>query len=420
MPDERCHADGAGSPGKEAERKDSQMIIRKIQPKVIAAKKRVAAYCRVSTLRDEQNESFETQKRYYEEMIGAHPDWELVKIYSDRHSATAAKNRPGFQELLADAEAKKLDIVICKSVSRFARNIVDCQKYTKWFITLGITVIFEEQNIRTDDPTSGFIFSMMSAIAQNESHSISENVRKSYESRFARGEYNLGNNRILGYDSANRVLIPNKDAWIIKEIFKQFLEGKTYREISDAVVAMGAKTRMGKDHFTVEAIRYILSNEVYVGDRLLQKQPPRDYLTKKPDPNRKFTQNYLSGDHEAIIDRKTWDKVQEILKQRKEANKAGIYRRSKEHHIFYGKVFCGECGAPFVRRTCQGRKGSYKAWNCKERQMGKRGNGCKNRIIKEDELIQMVRKKFGCGTLDREVLNSVSKILVYGDRIEIE
>ena len=150
------------------------MIIRKIQPKVVAAKKRVAAYCRVSTQRNEQDESFATQKRYYEEMISTHPDWELVKIYSDRHSATAAKNRPGFQEMLADAEAKKLDIVICKSISRFARNIVDCQKYTQWFSTLGITVIFEEQNIRTDDPTSGFVLSMMSAIAQDESHCIQD------------------------------------------------------------------------------------------------------------------------------------------------------------------------------------------------------------------------------------------------------
>lgn len=391
------------------------MIIRKIQPKVVAAKKRVAAYCRVSTLRNEQDESFATQKKYYEGMIAAHPDWELTKIYSDRHSATAAKNRPGFQEMLTDAEAKKLDIVICKSISRFARNIVDCQKYTQWFSTLGITVIFEEQNIRTDDPTSGFVLSMMSAIAQDESHSISENERKSYESRFARGEYNLGNNRILGYDSEDGVLVPNKDAWIVKEIFKQFLEGKTYREISEAVVAMGARTRMGKKHFTVETIRYMLSNETYVGDKLLQKQPPKDYLTKKPDPNREYKQNYLTGDHEPIIDRATWDKVQEILKQREEANKAGIYRRSKEHHIFYGKVFCGECGAPFVRRTYRGRKEQYKAWNCKERQKGKQGNGCKNRIIKEDELMQLVKEKLGGKAID-----SVSKILVYGDRIEIE
>lgn len=294
------------------------MIIRKIQPKVVAAKKRVAAYCRVSTQRDEQDESFATQKRYYEEMISTHPDWELVKIYSDRHSATAAKNRPGFQEMLADAEAKKLDIVICKSISRFARNIVDCQKYTQWFSTLGITVIFEEQNIRTDDPTSGFVLSMMSAIAQDESHSISENERKSYESRFARGEYNLGNNRILGYDSEDGVLVPNKDAWIVKEVFRRFLAGESYRQIAKGLKEMGAECLHSKRGFGVETLRYMISNETYVGDKCLQKKAPVDYLTKKPDPNRKAMSNYLYDDHEAIIDRETWDKAQAILKERKE------------------------------------------------------------------------------------------------------
>lgn len=177
------------------------MIIKKIMPKSSIAKKRVAAYCRVSTLREDQVESFETQRRYYTDLIESHPEWEMVKIYADRHSATKAENRPGFQEMAADAQARKLDIILCKSISRFSRNVVDCQRYTKWFQTLGVTVIFEEQDIRTDDPTSDFVLSMMAAVAQDESHSISVNVQLAYENRFARGEYNLGNNRILGYDS---------------------------------------------------------------------------------------------------------------------------------------------------------------------------------------------------------------------------
>ena len=115
------------------------MIIKKVMPKIPVAKKRVAAYCRVSTFRNEQDESFETQQKYYEELIQSHPDWELVKVYADRHSATRVKNRPGFQEMAAAAEAKKLDIIICKSISRFSRNMVDCQQYAKWFRTLGVT-----------------------------------------------------------------------------------------------------------------------------------------------------------------------------------------------------------------------------------------------------------------------------------------
>lgn len=146
------------------------MIIKKVMPKIPVAKKRVAAYCRVSTFRNEQDESFETQQKYYEELIQSHPDWELVEVYADRHSATRVKNRPGFQEMVAAAEAKKMDIIICKSISRFSRNMVDCQQYAKWFRTLGVTIIFEEQNIRTDDPTCDFVLSILAAVAQDESH----------------------------------------------------------------------------------------------------------------------------------------------------------------------------------------------------------------------------------------------------------
>lgn len=395
------------------------MIIRKIQPKCVAAKKRVAAYCRVSTQRDEQDESFATQKRYYEEMISTHPDWELVKIYSDRHSATAAKNRPGFQEMLADAEAKKLDIVICKSISRFARNIVDCQKYTQWFSTLGITVIFEEQNIRTDDPTSGFVLSMMSAIAQDESHSISENERKSYESRFARGEYNLGNNRILGYDSEGGVLVPNKDAWIVKEVFRRFLAGESYRQIAKGLKEMGAECLHSKRGFGVETLRYMISNETYVGDKCLQKKAPVDYLTKKPDPNRKAMSNYLYDDHEAIIDRETWDKAQAILKERKELAKTGVYKTNREHHFLYGKVFCGECGAPFLRRTFNGST-PYKAWNCRNRQKGKGEIKCGNRFIREEQLLNQIQEELGWSDMDKEQFQKeVSRVLVFANHIEV-
>lgn len=395
------------------------MIIRKIQPKCVAAKKRVAAYCRVSTQRDEQDESFATQKKYYEGMISTHPDWELVKIYSDRHSATAAKNRPGFQEMLADAEAKKLDIVICKSISRFARNIVDCQKYTQWFSTLGITVIFEEQNIRTDDPTSGFVLSMMSAIAQDESHSISENERKSYESRFARGEYNLGNNRILGYDSEDGVLVPNKDAWIVKEVFRRFLAGESYRQIAKGLKDMGAECLHSKRGFGVETLRYMISNETYVGDKCLQKKAPVDYLTKKPDPNRKAMSNYLYDDHEAIIDRETWDKAQAILKERKELAKTGVYKTNREHHFLYGKVFCGECGAPFLRRTFNGST-PYKAWNCRNRQKGKGEIKCGNRFIREKQLLNQIQEELGWSDMDQEQFQKeVSRVLVFANHIEV-
>lgn len=397
------------------------MIVKKIDRKVPNEKMHVAAYCRVSTLRNEQEESFETQKTYYEELISRNPDLEMVKIYSDKHSATSAKNRPGFQEMMADAKAGKIDLLLVKSISRFARNVVDCQQYLQRLQSYGCCVQLEKENIRTDDPTSGFVLSLLSAVAQDESHSISQNVQLGYESRFKRGEYNLGNNRVLGYDCVNGKLVPNKDAWVVREVFGRFLEGQTYREIGEGLAAKGAKTLHGKTRFSVETIRYMLRNETYVGDKLLQKKAPRDYLTKRPDPNHKYESNYLKDDHEGIIDRDTWERTQAIVQQREEYSKMGIYKRSKKHHVLYGKVFCGECGSPFVRRTYTGRQSNCKAWNCKERQKGKQGNGCMNVITKEEELVERVLQKLGWKSMDEERFrNEISRVLVYKDRIEIE
>lgn len=395
------------------------MIIKKIMPKSSIAKKRVAAYCRVSTLREDQVESFETQRRYYTDLIESHPEWEMVKIYADRHSATKAENRPGFQEMAADAQARKLDIILCKSISRFSRNVVDCQRYTKWFQTLGVTVIFEEQDIRTDDPTSDFVLSMMAAVAQDESHSISANVQLAYENRFARGEYNLGNNRILGYDCVDGVLVPNKDAWIVREAFKRFIEGESYRQIAKNLEAMGAQCLHSKRGFGVETLRYMISNETYVGDKRLQKKAPVDYLTKKPDPNRKVESKYLWDDHQAIIDRDTWDKAQDILEERKELAKKGIRKANREHHFLYGKVFCGECGAPFLRRTFNGST-PYKAWNCRNRQKGKGEVKCSNRFIREEQLLDQIQEELGWSDMDQERFKKkVSQVLVFADHIEV-
>ena len=395
------------------------LIIRKISKKENVEKKKVAAYCRVSTQKDEQEESYEVQQDYYTDYIRKNPAWELVKIYSDKHSATGAINRPGFQEMMADAKDHKIDLLLVKSISRFARNVVDCQVYLQRLKSYGCTVYFEKENIRTDDPTSSFVLSLMSAVAQDESHSISMNVKMGYRSRYKRGEYNLGNNRMLGYDCIRGKLVPNKDADIVRAVFSRFLEGQTYREIADGIQDMGATTMRGKSRLSPETIRYMLGNETYVGDKLLQKQAPRDYLTKKPDPNIPYQSVYLSNDHEAIIDRETWNKVQGILQQREEAAKAGIYKRSKEHHILYGKVFCGECGAPFIRRTYRSGGRHYKAWNCKERQKGSKGNRCKNVIMREDVLIQAILDKLGGTTLDEVQMGTIQKVLVYTDRVEI-
>lgn len=259
---------------------------------------------------------------------------------------------------------------------------------------------------------------------QNVTEVNGDTVR--YASRFARGEYNLGNNRILGYDCVDGELVPNKDAWIVKEVFRRFIEGESYRQIAKGLEELGAQSLHSKKGFGVETLRYMVSNETYVGDKRLQKKAPLDYLTKKPNPNQKVESNYLWDDHEAIIDRETWDKAQEILEKRKELAKVGIHKTNREHHFLYGKVFCGECGAPFLRRTLKAAGGfktqsTYKAWNCRNRQKGKGNERCGNRFIKEEELIDAILRELEWLNMDQERFEKeVSKVLVYPDHIEVE
>lgn len=365
------------------------MKITRIPRKRDQHKKRVAAYCRVSTLLEEQEESFDTQVTYYSTFIEAHEDWEFAGIYSDEKSGTKAENRPGFQKLIRDALDGKVDYILVKSISRFSRNIVDCQSYVKLLHGNGVDVKFEKENLDTADPSCSMMFSFLSAIAQDESRSISENVRWAYRERFKRGEYNLGNNRILGYDSVDGKLVPNKDADAIRLIYQLYLEGKSVEAIRRLLADYGVLTRKGT-LISHNDILYILKNETYRGDKLLQKQAPKDFLTKRPDTRQKFESYYLEGDHEAIVDTATWDAVQEKLKQNTELIDA-VGHRGGQPHFLYGKLFCGECGAPMTRRTLTGYGGEkYKAWTCRERHKGRKGNGCTCRTLRETDLLAAI------------------------------
>ena len=377
------------------------MKITRIPRKRDLHKKRVAAYCRVSTLLEEQEDSFDTQVSYYTSYIAAHDDWEFAGIYSDEKSGTKAENRPGFQKLIRDALDGKVDYILVKSISRFSRNIVDCQKYAKMLHGNGVEIRFEKENLYTGDPSCSMMFSFLSAIAQDESRSISENVRWAYRERFKRGEYNLGNNRILGYDSVDGKLVPNKDADAIRLIYTLYLEGKSIEEIRRLLADYGVRTRKGT-LISHNDILYILKNETYRGDKLLQKQPPKDFLTKKPDKRQKFESYYLEGDHEAIVEPAMWDMVQEKLKQKKDIENA-VGHRGGQPHFLYGMVFCGECGEPMTRRTLRAYGGeNYKAWTCRERHKGRKGNGCTCRTIRETDLLAEIGVQMDWEVFDEE------------------
>ena len=396
------------------------MRITRIKAQKSYDKTRIAVYCRVSKDLETQEDSLETQREAYTELVSLRSDWELVGVYADSLSGLSAEKRPKFMKMIDDALAGRIDRILCKSVSRFSRNVAECKKYTDLLRTRNVTVEFEKENLRTDDPTSSFIFSLMSAIAENESRSISENIQWGYRERYKRGEFNLGNNRILGYDTVDGKLVPNQDAWIIREIFERYVAGESYSGISRALAQKGAKSLRG-GKFTVETIRYILSNETYVGDKHLMKQPPTDYLTHQPMKLGEYKDYYLTDDHEGIVSRELWDQAQGIKKGFKDNLKNGIMGAG-EHHFLYGKVFCGECGAPFVRRTLKTKGGVYrKVWNCRERQKGKNGNGCRCRFISEEDLIEEIVKILGWEKMDGAKFSAtVSRVLISNADVKID
>ena len=276
------------------------MKITKIPRKRDQHKKRVAAYCRVSTLLEKQEESFEAQVSYYSIYIETHSEWEFAGIYSDEKSGTKAENRQGFQKLIQDALDGKVDYILVKSISRFSRNIVDCQKYVNLLKANGVYVRFEKEGLDTADASSSMVFSFLSVIAQNEAKTISDNVKWGYRQRFQRGEYNLGNNRIFGYDTIGGKLVPNKDAAAIRLIFTMASEGKYCKEISQALGKAGIAGRSQKP-LTPSGIRYILTNEAYIDDKKLQKTAPVHFLTKRPEKGTEYDSFYVTDDHEMKI-----------------------------------------------------------------------------------------------------------------------
>ncbi len=382
-------------------------------------KKRVAAYCRVSTLLAEQEESFEAQVKYYTRFIKAHEDWEFAGIYSDEKSGRKIENRPGFQRLIEAALDGKIDRIICKSISRFSRDVLNTLKYVKILHGNGVDIWFERENLDTADPSCTMILSFLSAIAQDESHSISDSIKWSYRARFKRGEYNLGNNRILGYDSVDGKLVPNANADGVRAIYQLYLDGKSVEEIRHLLSGLGVVTRKGKP-LSHHGILYILQNETYKGDKLLQRQPPRDFVTRKPDWSKPYESYYLENDHEAIVDPEIWDAVQERIKKNMDLMEVVGHLGGRPHYLF-GKVFCADCGSPLTRRTFTGsKKTKYKAWVCRDRQLGRKGNGCKMRIMREKDLLEAICNQMGWKEFDKDRFEAeINRVTVSEDGVEI-
>ena len=376
------------------------MQIRKVAATVPQRKLRVAAYCRVSTKRTEQEDSMEVQQSVFERRIHANPTWEFAGIYADVRSGLNADKREGFMRMIQDARDGKIDLILCKSISRFSRNIVECQRYIELLHSRNVAVIFEKEHIRTDNPTSGLIFSLMCAIAQDESRSISENMKTAIRHRVEAGVYTPRRNLMLGYDVKDGRFVPNADADVIQHIFTRYAEGAGIAEICRELNENGTKRLKVDKPFSVQNVQRILNNETYVGDKRLQKQGPRNYMTGKPDMTLPYATNYLVDDHAPIISREIWDKVQGRLEREKRERTEGYSRYGKSHELF-GRLFCASCGEPYMRCTftrrnpAPGEDKHYKVWRCRGRL---KGSGCMNPVIREDAL--------------KGILGSTGKLLV--------
>lgn len=390
------------------------MIIHHIPVQQSGRKQRVAAYCRVSSNCASQEESFAIQKKYYELYIGKNPEWEAAGIYSDEGiTGTSVRERPGFQQMIEDAQTGKMDIILTKSISRFSRNAVECQRHVRLLKENRVQVIFEEESIDSMNPASDLVFNIRAAFAQEESRIISENVRWTYRKNFENGIYHRGNNRVLGYEEIDGKLVPNADADTVRLIFQMFADGVSLQETCQQLQNRGAKRLRSKNAYDSVTLLRMLRNELYAGDLYTGKTISNSIFADLEKQN-KNQSKYWQNHHEPIVPRGIWDKVQCRLDEMDTMKAQGIPRIHGDHHMFYGKLYCGECGAFFKRRTLANRDGtSYKAWNCAERQKGKKGNGCKCRIVKEEDIKNEIASSMNWESFDeKQFSEQIKKVWV--------
>jgi DNA invertase Pin-like site-specific DNA recombinase len=339
-------------------------------------KKRVCAYCRVSTDTEEQLSSYDAQVTYYENYINKRPDWEYAGIYADEGiTGTNTKYRAQFNRMIEDALAGQFDMIITKSISRFARNTLDCLKYVRILKEKGVAVYFEKENIDTMDSKGEVLLTILSSLAQDESRSISENSRWGIVRRFQQGKVRVNHKKFMGYDKdENGELIINEEqAKIVRRIFKEYLEGKSADKIAAGLTKDGILTVTGKKKWQPTVISKMLKNEKYCGDALLQKTITVDFLTHKRVENEgQAPKYYVENSHPAIISKEMFEAVQKEMKRRSDLRGYGDKKRRSKHsskYPFSRKIFCGNCGAVY-RRKRWGPTNKYKkyVWNCKTRE----------------------------------------------------
>ncbi len=344
---------------------------------------KVAAYCRVSTDQEEQESSYEAQISYYTEKIGNNADWQMAGIFADEGiTGTQAKKRPEFLKMIRLCRQRKIDMILTKSLSRFARNTVDSLKYIRDLKALGIAVVFEKENINTLETDTEMMLTIMSCFAQAESESISKNVSWGIRQSFKNGNVPIQYTKLLGYKKGENNLpeIIPEEAEIVKEIFRSYLDGMSMNLIADRLNAKGLTTKGNGSPYRKAVIQRILTNEKYTGDALLQKTYVTDCITKKTRKNSGELPMYLVKDHhDPIISRADFNRVQEEMARRSAKRSIADKLTKGEQGKYSAKyalselLICGECGSHYRRVTWTAKGFKEIKWRCISRiQYGKK------------------------------------------------
>ena len=368
----------------------------------LATKRRTAAYARVSTDSEEQMTSYQAQVDYYSKYIKERSDWDFVGIYTDEGiSAVSTKKRDGFNKMIADALAGKIDLIVTKSVSRFARNTVDSLSTVRLLKEKGVEVFFEKENIYTFDGKGELLITILSSLAQEESRSISENVQWGHRKRFADGKILMPYKRFLGYEKGDdgQPQIVESEAEIVRNIYRLFMKGRTPSAIAKLLADKDILSPGGKKTWQVATVESILTNERYKGDALLQKSYTVDFLTKKIKQNEgEVPQYYVQNSHPAIIDPDEFDAVQAEFERRKKLGRPGSC-----HSPLSTKLVCADCGGYYGSKVW-GSNTKYRRmiWRCNEKY--KDEHKCLTPHVTEEE----VKEKF---------VNAFNSILDYREEV---
>ena len=375
--------------------------VERIEPilPVFKQKKKVAGYARVSVATERLFHSLSAQVSYYSKIIQKNPDWVYVGVYADyATTGTETAHRDEFNRMIADAEAGKIDIILTKAISRFARNTVDLLETVRHLKEIGVEVRFEEQNISTFSGDGELMLAILASFAQEEVRSISDNVKWGLRKRFKNGTAGRCNKHLFGLqynDETKQYEIIPEEAEIVRLMFKRYLEQVPLHIICDEINGMGYRGTNG-GLFQEGSLRNLLHNEIYAGDILFQKAYVTDPITKKKVKNcGELPQYYLENAHEAIIDRETWELV---LKEHERRNAT-----MPPLNCFTGKIQCGKCGKAYTRKTGVQRGKRYTHWICRAKKES--GITCDNRNFQEEELKRICTWALGLEEFDEEIFS---------------